>query len=101
MKTIRLLKQLQYIAAGTVLKKNAKGDYFITMPDEVRVHGPVQSSVVEVSGEFIRSNPDYYEVIEGEKTKLMLIDEAFTLVDPENKKLIALLNRAKMAPDYQ
>jgi hypothetical protein len=85
MKTIRLLKQLQYIAAGTVLKKNAKGDYFITMPDEVRVHGPVQSSVVEVSGEFIRSNPDYYEVIEGEKTKLMLIDEAFTLVDPENK----------------
>jgi hypothetical protein len=98
MTLIRLTKQLQYIAAGTLLRKNTKGDYFITMEDSVRVHGPVQASVVEVSGEFLRNNPDHYEVVEGEKDVFTLLDEAFTFIDPENKELISILNQARVAP---
>jgi hypothetical protein len=98
MKLIRLTKQLQYIAAGTLLRKNNKGNYFITMSDSVRASGPVQASVVEVSGEFLRSNPDHYEVVEGEKDVFTLLDEAFTFIDPENKELISILNLARVAP---
>ncbi len=98
MKLIRLTKQLQYIAADTLLRKNSKGDYFITMDDTICAFGPVQASVVEVSGEFLRNNPDYYEVVEGEKDVFTLLDEAFTFIDPENKELISILNQARVAP---
>lgn len=98
MQLIRLVKQLQYIAAGTLLRKNSKGDYFITMNDSARDLGPIKASVVEVSGEFLKCNPDYYEVVEGEKSVFTILDEAFTFIGPENKELISILNQARVAP---
>ena len=95
MNKIKLKERILYIAEGTVLIRDHKGDFFPSISDSEYLDGPIIEHPIKVKGEFILANPHIYEIVTGEKNKAQLIREAIAISEQSDVKDI--LNQALMA----
>ncbi len=105
MNKIRLLFALEFISAGTILCRNCKGDYFISRTDDAFLNSPICISIpsgLEISGDFIRSRPDLYEIVtshEPEKDsaiqELGRLEQHLTALPVENRPALEITARLK------
>ena len=103
MKEIILKKNILLISSGTVMRQNINGDYYPKVSDDAFYDGPLKKMDIVVDGQFIKSNPDYFEVSQGSKTPNQLIQETLNLLDAKEvpEKVFKLLNQAIVAkPKY-
>ena len=70
----------QFIAKGTVLKKDVAGDYFVSRTDDEVLNSPVKSSTITIKGQFVESNPDIFEIVEKDETRESLLNDAVQML---------------------
>lgn len=62
MRKFRLKEPFEFIAAGTILRRDMEGDYFISMSDEAYIASKTRGGIdFRLPGHVVESNPDVFE----------------------------------------
>ena len=71
----------EFLAQGTVLRKDCDGNYFVSLPDEDLVRSPINRKKITVDGHYVESHPEIFELIEKQESKTALLRQALELLN--------------------